>query len=616
MHESTFKDFAIKTLEKNLLDRMTLPSNHLVPIMLAELEGANTSPAAPPISRPSSISQNAGGLRMASFEDDDDDDDEEEEEEEEEESSSDSECSMQRHHSSGVRPPVLVHVKIEGLSSSPVGKQPKNKPSASQTLLPSIPAVNSTMTCHHYSVDWKVVTHNTTTKKKRLRIRYIILYCKDFAKVKDLISLNVLVPSVWTVLSGDTLLLYNVPSLKAVKGADLCRIWFFKCRWRDITVQWNEGLDAAHIAHPDKTSIFDRFLTQSREQLNDHLMDKKAERQAATLSFGCLNVLNRNGTKIESMRHANDVLEAAMAKVDSVQQDACAHQEVHAHATDNEAALKDMQQKNNKLLNEGPVKLQKLRSTVANLEKKCKENIKHNAYIDSKVSAQDEELLKYDKKIEEAWNAQNEAMKEAARLRKTLEKEETERQLAENKVKSLEETLKDSASKIRDSKSLLATRVREAAVLSDDIASLRDELRVAKETIGLLDHPVEVVNINKLGGEWATTDTSMTTIPQVQQGTPNVIEDEVPGVGRLSNGKLRRPPKSSLPTHSQPVHIPTAAEIENSKTTVERLKKMIGDMGGVTPSKILKAELVKQAKELARMKRGEAEPQPEPAMAE
>lgn len=43
MHESTFKDFAIKTLEKNLLGRMTLPSNHLVPIMLAELEGANTS---------------------------------------------------------------------------------------------------------------------------------------------------------------------------------------------------------------------------------------------------------------------------------------------------------------------------------------------------------------------------------------------------------------------------------------------------------------------------------------------------------------------------------------------------------------------------------------------
>ncbi|KAF9488851.1 hypothetical protein BDN71DRAFT_1512694 [Pleurotus eryngii] len=272
-----------------------------------------------------------------------------------------------------------------------------------------------------------------------------------------------------------------------------------------------------------------------------------------------------------------------------------------------------MQQKNNKLLNEGLVKLQKLRSTVVNLEKKCKENIEHNAYIDSKVSAQDEELLKYDKKIEEAQNAQNEAMKEAARLRKTLEKEETECQLAENKVKSLEETLKDSASKIWDSKSLLATRVREAAALSDDIASLRDELRVAKETISLLDHPmrfaVGVVNINKLGGEWATTDTSMTTIPQVQWRTPDVIEDEVPDVGRyrLSDGKLRQPLKSSLPTRSQPtcsqpVHIPTDAEIENSKTTVERLKKMIGDMGGVTPSKILKAELVKQAKELAHMK--------------
>ncbi|KAF9487058.1 hypothetical protein BDN71DRAFT_1437134 [Pleurotus eryngii] len=190
---------------------------------------------------------------MASFEDDND------EEEEEEESSSDSERLMQRHHSLGVRPPVLVHIKIEGLSSSSVGKQPKNKPSWSQTLLPSIPAVNSTMMCHHYGVDWKVVTHDTMTKQKHLRIRYIILYCKDFTKVKDLISLNVLVPSVWTVLGGDTLLLYDVPSLKAVKGADPCCVWFFKCRWRDITVQWNEGLDAAHIAHPDKTSMFDRF---------------------------------------------------------------------------------------------------------------------------------------------------------------------------------------------------------------------------------------------------------------------------------------------------------------------------------------------------------------------
>lgn len=43
---------------------------------------------------------------------------------------------------------------------------------------------------------------------------------------------------------------------------------------------------------------------------------------------------------------------------------------------------------------------------------------------------------------------------------------------------------------------------------------------------------------------------------------------------------------------------------------------MIGEMGGVTPGKILKAELVKQAKALARTKRGEAEPDPELATGE
>lgn len=109
-----------------------------------------------------------------------------------------------------------------------------------------------------------MVTHDTTTKQKRLRIRYITIYCKDLAEVKGPISPDVLVPSVWTVLGGDILILYDVPSLKAVKGADPCRVWFFKRRWREITVQWNEGLDAAHIAHPDKTNMFDRFLTQIR----------------------------------------------------------------------------------------------------------------------------------------------------------------------------------------------------------------------------------------------------------------------------------------------------------------------------------------------------------------
>ncbi|KAF7424009.1 hypothetical protein PC9H_009309 [Pleurotus ostreatus] len=274
MHEKDFTVFATSTLENKMskAERKKTKPLHLVAIMLAELKDG-TDPVAPSVFVPSSISQKSSGGRKVTVEEVDEEEEEEEEEEEDEgDSSAKNETSTQSplkppsgRHGLGARPPVSVHMKIEGLSA-PLANKPLEKPgrSSPEPLSTSpLSTVNAEVRSRHRGVDWKAVTSDHTTPIRKHRIRFVTVYCHELHKVKTLPNPGVLVPAVWTSMNGDILILYNVRSAQAIKGADPHRVWYFEDGWKNITKAWNEGLDEAHIAHPDQVGMCDYFLTKN-----------------------------------------------------------------------------------------------------------------------------------------------------------------------------------------------------------------------------------------------------------------------------------------------------------------------------------------------------------------
>ncbi|KAG5220364.1 hypothetical protein IMY05_C4612000200 [Salix suchowensis] len=254
MHEKDFTVFATSTLEKKMskAERKRTKPLHLVAIMLAELkDGTDAIRVRTFVDLPKLV-------RVNGKEGDVEDVSEDEEEEEEERKRRTRTKPSSGHHSSGVRPPVSVRVKIEGLSA-PLANKPSKKPagpSSSEPLSTSLlSTINAEIQSRHRGVDWKAVTSDHTTPTRKHRIRFITVYCHELHKVKALPNPNVLVPAVWTSMNGDLLILYSVRSAQAIKGADPHRVWYFKDGWKNITKAWNEGLDEAHIAHPDQIGM-------------------------------------------------------------------------------------------------------------------------------------------------------------------------------------------------------------------------------------------------------------------------------------------------------------------------------------------------------------------------
>ncbi|KAF4566483.1 hypothetical protein EYR36_011910 [Pleurotus pulmonarius] len=281
MHEKDFTVFATSTLEKKMskAERKKTRPLHLVAIMLAELKDG-TDPVAPSVFIPSSISQKSSGGRKVTVEDDeedDDDDDEDEDEDDDDEDKDDEDkddedkdeggSSVKNEQSTQRQSfPYALYSSRTNLMA-PKSTQTvfwKPSPSSPEPLSTSpLSTVNAEIRSRHRGVDWKAVTSDHTTPVRKHRIRFITVYCHELHKVKALPDPGVLVPTVWTSMNGDILILYNARSAQAVKGADPHRVWYFEDGWKNITKVWNEGLDEAHIAHPDQIGMCDYFLTKN-----------------------------------------------------------------------------------------------------------------------------------------------------------------------------------------------------------------------------------------------------------------------------------------------------------------------------------------------------------------
>ncbi|KAF4581399.1 hypothetical protein EYR40_004507 [Pleurotus pulmonarius] len=268
MHEKDFTVFATSTLEKKMskAERKKTRPLHLVAIMLAELKDG-TDPVAPSVFIPSSISQKSSGGRKVTVEDDeedDDDDDEDEDDEDEDDEDEDDDDEDKDDEDKDDEDKDEVHSNRLLVVIAWESAHRKPGPSSPEPLSTSpLSTVNAEIRSRHRGVDWKAVTSDHTTPVRKHRIRFITVYCHELHKVKALPDPGVLVPTVWTSMNGDILILYNARSAQAVKGADPHRVWYFEDGWKNITKVWNEGLDEAHIAHPDQIGMCDYFLTKN-----------------------------------------------------------------------------------------------------------------------------------------------------------------------------------------------------------------------------------------------------------------------------------------------------------------------------------------------------------------
>ncbi|KAF9489567.1 hypothetical protein BDN71DRAFT_1511977 [Pleurotus eryngii] len=375
------------------------------------------------------------------------------------------------------------------------------------------------------------------------------------------------------------------------------------------------------------------------DQLNSHLADKEEE-------------LNRMQAQLDGVRRTlieseeeNDILRRTNLDKEATIQDLTTAQQVVSAETENvprEAAARHMEREK-ELVRE----LRTLQGTVADLEKKCKDNAKEIAHLNDVAHAQEKELKGYDEEILKVRDAQDKAKKELTNLNMKLSRAEDEVQLAQSQVHPqinydwhiVDNTV---AGKIIGKglggieDQVLATQHSEIKELTDDNGHLDAELH--SECV--VD---DAVNVGQAAKElpWETMDSSGAITSQLQVD-PNIFEDHAPGEGdgRLSEGgsRLKRPQagmttRSSLPiaTRSRPqlamppaapaallleLAIPAVPALElaapppsdhdiDNLFTVDMLKEAINAMGAkpLVGKSIQKAHLQQQAKDEAQKKR-------------
>ncbi|KAF4581400.1 hypothetical protein EYR40_004506 [Pleurotus pulmonarius] len=374
------------------------------------------------------------------------------------------------------------------------------------------------------------------------------------------------------------------------------------------------------------------------DKLHGHLADKEEEVMA--YSYIPLKSHGVRRALIES-EEENDILRRTNLDKEATIQDLTTAQRVVSAEIENvprQAAVRQMEREEELSAEVGLNELHMwalpatytpqlitLKGTVADLEKK--DNAKEIADLNDVVHSQEQELKGYDEEIQKVRDARDKANKELTNLNLKLSRAEGEVELAQSQVKSLEDALEESKSKIRKQQSLLAAQHR------DDDRRLDAELHSDR----VEDN---AVNVGQAAKElpWETIDSSeaITSHPQVG---PEVFEDHASGEGdgRLSEGssRLKRPrdraamtTRSSLPIATpsrspQPAapavapatilpleltvptsELPSDHDIDNL-FTVDMLKAAITAMGEkpLVGKTIRKAHLQQQAKDIAQKKR-------------
>ncbi|KAF4566484.1 hypothetical protein EYR36_011911 [Pleurotus pulmonarius] len=289
------------------------------------------------------------------------------------------------------------------------------------------------------------------------------------------------------------------------------------------------------------------------DKLHGHLADKEEEVMA--YSYIPLKSHGVRRALIES-EEENDILRRTNLDKEATIQDLTTAQRVVSAEIENvprQAAVRQMEREEELSAEVGLNELHMwalpatytpqlitLKGTVADLEKKCKDNAKEIADLNDVVHSQEQELKGYD----EERKAKSNSLK--AKFVDKLSMIIGPLLTIQWQVKSLEDALEESKSKIRKQQSLLAAQHR------DDDRRLDAELHSDR----VEDN---AVNVGQAAKElpWETIDSSeaITSHPQVG---PEVFEDHASGEGdgRLSEGssRLKRPrdraamtTRSSLP---------------------------------------------------------------------
>ncbi|KAF7424010.1 hypothetical protein PC9H_009310 [Pleurotus ostreatus] len=353
------------------------------------------------------------------------------------------------------------------------------------------------------------------------------------------------------------------------------------------------------------------------DKLHSHLADKEEE-------------INRTQAQLDGVRRAlieseeeNVILRRNNLDKEATIQDLTTAQRVVSAEIENvlrEAAARQMEREE-----EWSAELITLQGTVADLEKKCKDNAKEIADLNDVVHSQEKELKGYDEEIQKVRDARDEAKKELTNLNIKLSRAENEVELAQSQVKLLEDALEESKSKIRKQQSLLAAQHR------DDDRRLDAELHSERVED-------DAVNVGQAAKElpWETIDSSE-AITSHAQVDPDVFEDHASGEGdgRLSEGssRLKRPRAGMTTRSSLPIATPSrspqlaapavapatilplelmvpASELPSDHDidnvfTVDMLKAAITAMGAkpLAGKSTRKAHLQQQAKDIAQEKR-------------
>ncbi|KAF4580346.1 hypothetical protein EYR38_001267 [Pleurotus pulmonarius] len=376
------------------------------------------------------------------------------------------------------------------------------------------------------------------------------------------------------------------------------------------------------------------------DKLHGHLADKEEEVMA--YSYIPLKSHGVRRALIES-EEENDILRRTNLDKEATIQDLTTAQRVVSAEIENvprQAAVRQMEREEELSAEVGLNELHMwalpatytpqlitLKGTVADLEKK--DNAKEIADLNDVVHSQEQELKGYDEEIQKVRDARDKANKERKAKSNSLKAKFVDKLsmiigpllTIQWQVKSLEDALEESKSKIRKQQSLLAAQHRDDdRRLDAELHSDRVEDNAAKEL------------------PWETIDSSeaITSHPQVG---PEVFEDHASGEGdgRLSEGssRLKRPrdraamtTRSSLPIATpsrspQPAapavapatilpleltvptsELPSDHDIDNL-FTVDMLKAAITAMGEkpLVGKTIRKAHLQQQAKDIAQKKR-------------
>ncbi|KAG9227854.1 hypothetical protein CCMSSC00406_0008676 [Pleurotus cornucopiae] len=371
------------------------------------------------------------------------------------------------------------------------------------------------------------------------------------------------------------------------------------------------------------------------DKLHSHLADKEEEINRTQAQLDGVHralieseeenvILRRNNLDKEAtIQDLTTAQRVVSAKIENIPREAAARQMEREEEWSAEVGLNEL--RTWALPTMHTPQLITLQGTIADLEKKCKDNAKEIADLNDVVHSQEKELKGYNEEIQNVRDARDKAKKELTNLNIKLSRAENEVKLAQSQVKLLEDALEEPKSKIRKQQSLLAAQHR------DDDRRLDAELHSERVED-------DAVNVGQAAKElpWETIDSSE-AITSHAQVDPDVFEDHASGEGdgRLSEGssRLKRPQagmttRSSLPiatpSHSPQLAAPAVApatilplelmvpaselpsdhDIDNV-FTVDMLKAAITAMGAkpLAGKSTRKAHLQQQAKDIAQEKR-------------